>query len=290
MSEISIASDARSSSAGHMFSEVDWLDAHFTWMRPEYEEMLRWVGLQSGWHVLDAACGPGSFLPLMCELVGQTGRIDVIDIAPENVAAVEKRIATEKWQASVFTKVGNILALPYEPDSFDAIWCANTTQYLTDEELRTMLSEFRRVVRPGGLIAIKDYDATVQQVQPTNPTLLEHFRDAALQNGSAELKAAYQQLFRVVDLPRWLRDTGLTELRQKPTFMLRMQPLDEIAKAFMTGFFQFHASVASTLGLPEDEITIWQQLADFDSPNHIFKNPDFQYRCVQTVVIGSVSK
>ncbi len=72
------------SSTGHTFAESDWLDVHFLAMQPDYEEMLRWVGLQPGWHVLDGASGSGSFLPLMTELVGPSGKVSAVDLAPEN--------------------------------------------------------------------------------------------------------------------------------------------------------------------------------------------------------------
>jgi hypothetical protein len=34
-----------------------YLDLHFEACRPAYEAMLRSVGLQSGWRVIDAGCG-----------------------------------------------------------------------------------------------------------------------------------------------------------------------------------------------------------------------------------------
>jgi hypothetical protein len=46
-------SESHSSSAGHEFAAPEWLDLHFLAMQPEYEEMLRWVGIQPGWHVLE---------------------------------------------------------------------------------------------------------------------------------------------------------------------------------------------------------------------------------------------
>ena len=171
MSNSGSSADRRSSSTGHALSDADWLDTHFAWMRPEYEEMLRWVGIKRGWRVLDAASGPGSFLPLMSELVGPEGKIDAIDLAPENISVLERRAAAEKWPTPVMTQVGNILNLPYADGAFDAVWCANTTQYLTDDELQVMLREFRRVVRPGGSVAVKDYDITLQQIHPTG----QHF-------------------------------------------------------------------------------------------------------------------
>jgi predicted methyltransferase len=60
---------------GQVGTEAGFLDAHFEACRPEYEAMLRSVGLQPGWTVLDAACGGGSYLPLLAETVG-AGRID----------------------------------------------------------------------------------------------------------------------------------------------------------------------------------------------------------------------
>lgn len=105
-------SSTHDSSTGHSFAAAAWLDNHFISMQPEYEEMLRWVGLQPGWHVLDAACGSGSFLPLMTELVGPTGQISAIDLAPENVCVVEQRAQQSNWPAPVTARVGNIVALP----------------------------------------------------------------------------------------------------------------------------------------------------------------------------------
>ena len=276
--------ETHTSSTGHNFAGADWLDTHFLWMQPEYEEMLRWVDLQPGWHVLDAACGGGSFLPLMTELVGKDGRVSALDLAPENVQTVEQRARQSQWPAPVEARVGTILALPYEDHSFDAVWCANTSQYLSDEELRTMLAEFRRVVRPGGLVAIKEYDITTQLLQPLSPRLFPHFQQAMFRAGSAY----YHQLYRAIDLPRWLRAAGLLAIRQKPTLMVRFGPLPSIAKAILGGFLNYCATEAQKLDLSAEEIATWAQLADIDAPDHIIHDPDFQYRAIQTVFVGRV--
>ena len=67
---------------GQVGTEAGFLDAHFEACRPEYEAMLRSVGLQPGWTVLDAACGGGSYLPLLAETVGSGGAIAAFDLAP----------------------------------------------------------------------------------------------------------------------------------------------------------------------------------------------------------------
>ena len=57
------------SSTGQVGTAGGFLDTHFEACRPEYEAMIRSVGLQPGWRVLDAACGGGSYLPLISALV-----------------------------------------------------------------------------------------------------------------------------------------------------------------------------------------------------------------------------
>jgi ubiquinone/menaquinone biosynthesis C-methylase UbiE len=113
------------------------------------------VGIKSGWNVLDAGCGGGSFLPLLAELVGSGGHISTYDLAPENVGIVDSLVENGQFLCSIETRVGNLTSLPYEDNRFDAVWCANITQYLTDDELSQMLAEFCRVVRPEGLVAVQ---------------------------------------------------------------------------------------------------------------------------------------
>lgn len=272
------------SSTGQHLTSSAWLDTHFLAMQPEYEEMLRWVGLQRGWHVLDAACGNGSFLPLMTELIGPEGAISALDLAPENVQVVTERAQQSAWLAPVTARVGNILDLPYADHSFDAVWCANTTQYLTDEELHTMLKEFRRVVRPGGLIAIKEYDMTALQFQPLAPTLIFHLQETLAAAGDRQ---SYGTL-RTVQLPQWLRKAGLVELRQKPTLMLRVPPLRAVEKSLFSNYLKFCNLRAQKIALPPEELQIWQQLANDEAPDHILNHPDFQFRSIQTVFVGRV--
>ena len=287
MSDTESQSIGRFSPEGHAFSEVDWLDAHFTWMEPEYEDMLRWVELKPGWRVLDAASGPGSFLSLMSELIGATGSIDAIDLASENIAVLKGRSAVENWKSPVTARVGSITDLPYDDGSFDAVWCANTRQYLRDDQLRKTLSEFRRVVRPGGLIAVKDYDVSLQQIHPSGPLFTANFQKELYHDVRSQYRDYYHQLFRVIDLARWMRAAGIVEIRQRPTFILRQQPINEVGKSFMSEFFKFVGVAIEGLDVSESDRAIWNKLLDFESKDHPFNDPDFQYRCIQTVFVGT---
>lgn len=160
------------SSTGQTGTESSFLDAHFEACRPEYDAMLRSVGLQPGSRVLDAACGSGSHLPLIAELVGPQGSIAAFDLAADNIAHVDTLVTGWRNACPVEARVASLLALPYAEAEFDAVWCANALEYLSDEEVSTAVTEFCRVVRPGGMVAIKDADPGLWLFSPGDPTLL----------------------------------------------------------------------------------------------------------------------
>lgn len=147
-----------------------------------------------------------------------------------------------------------------------------------------MLSEFRRVVRPGGLVAIKEFDITTQLLEPLPPLLFPHFKEAMLRAGSAW----YYQLHRTINLQQWLRRAGLHDLRQRPTLMTRFQPLSASTQSLLTGFLQYCQAQLPQLDLPTEEVKLWTALADVEAPDHILNHPDFQYRAIQTVFVGRV--
>src|SRR3974390_2166992 len=88
-------------------SSANWLDAHYLACESEYQAMLRAAGIQPGWHVLDAGCGSGGFLPAMAELAGPQGRISAIDMAPEHMAAVRGRAESDQFACPVNASVGD---------------------------------------------------------------------------------------------------------------------------------------------------------------------------------------
>jgi arsenite methyltransferase len=156
-------------STGHELGDAPWLDVHFESARSEYEEALRFVGIKPGWTVLDAGCGSGGYVPPIGEHVGSTGRVAALDLAPENVAQAERLVREGRYMAPVDLRIGSVLDLPFADAAFDCVWCANVAQYLTDKEFARVMGEFRRVVKPGGIVVVKDFDATLFQLERTYP-------------------------------------------------------------------------------------------------------------------------
>ncbi|MEZ4868580.1 MAG: methyltransferase domain-containing protein [Caldilineaceae bacterium] len=269
-------------STGHALSEASWLDIHFEVARHENEAMVREVGFQPGWHVLDAGCGGGSFLPLISQLIGLTGKITALDLAPENIAIVEQRAAANHFACTVEAKLGSITQLPLADHSFDALWCANVVQYLTEEAFHQSAREFRRVLRPGGVLALKEMDLTAMQLGPLDPALIWRLF-AALRKHNPTIWALY-----TLDFPRWLQQAGFTVYSNKTLLAVDRHPLTENQQALAQGGFGYLADLAATVpDLSPADRAIWQQqLGEPTSPDYIVQQPDFYWRRPYTLILA----
>ncbi|GAA1170115.1 ubiquinone/menaquinone biosynthesis C-methylase UbiE [Kitasatospora gansuensis] len=254
------------SSTGLGFTHHTIVDTHFRACREPYLALLAQAGLQPGWHVLDAGTGTGDFLPAIAQLLGPTGRITALDLAPENASLAASRFPSSQLGLPLDVRQGSVLQLPYPDDSFDAVWCSNTVQYLDDTELATALAEFTRVVRPGGLIAVKDLDAHLITARPSDPYLFtDFFRLAGATPGYA------RQLLRTRDLYRHLRTAGLTAVHQQAVLIEHHAPLTPDAHTFYTTACTQLAHQARALDLPE---TWLDYLRSPEDPAHPLNHPD----------------
>jgi arsenite methyltransferase len=264
------------SSTGHRLSNVAHLDAHYVWSQRTYEAMICAVGLQAGWHVLDAGCGSGSFLPLMADLVGPNGKIDAYDLAPENIAHVQAMV--DHWDVAVEARVGSVTTLPYADDTFDAVWNANVTQYLTDNQVTEMLEEFVRVVKPGGVIAIKEVDDTALIFQPFNTFVWWRFQE--------QMGRKNPGWFRTLALPKWLRRAGLVEITYQSYWAEQSMPLSAQDRNFVAGGLKFWGKEFESLDLSDSDKQHGQVLQDVDSPDHPLNSPDFYFRSSYGLAVG----
>ena len=118
---------------------------HVTWGGPRSIQTVR-DHLPQGCRVLDAGCGNGRhFLPL--SRLYRTVGIDISKKALEG-----SKTYLEKSGQNSEHLVSSVTSLPFDDESFDGIVCYGVLQHLFTDDRRAAVSEFKRVLSPGGLL------------------------------------------------------------------------------------------------------------------------------------------
>jgi ubiquinone/menaquinone biosynthesis C-methylase UbiE len=280
-----MATDPQSTTAnslGQQLAHAAQLDGHFLKCQAEYEAMARAVGIQPGWHVLDAGCGTGVFLPLLNELVGPTGQITAIDVAPENRQRAQQLVDALAIGANITIQAGDVTQLDFADNTFDAIWCANVTQYLTDEQFAAMLQAFLRVSKPGGLVGLKEFDVTTWQFLPGDPLLMPRKTETQKRAGALQVSGSLRApLFR-----SWLLEAGFVDVWLKNFVSECQPPLDPAVNDFLRNLLSWLANNAQTADISAEDKASWHQLGEVDAADHILKRPDFYSRESHILVVG----
>lgn len=150
--------------------EPDAVRSMFDRIAPAYDAMNRvmTVGLDQRWRrlavefvvqpgdrVLDACCGTGD---LALEAERQGGQVIGLDFSERMLERARSKSQTVEWLQ------GDLLALPFEDGSFDAATVGFGVRNVADLELG--LRELRRVLRPGGRLAILEITQPRGRLKP----------------------------------------------------------------------------------------------------------------------------
>lgn len=134
-------------------------ERRFEWYAQAFGPMMAWccdkAGLRPGHRVLDVACGTGLPALVAARRVAPGGQVTGIDLAPEMLAAARRRARADGLDNIEFVEM-DAERLQFRDDSFDAVTCATALMFFPDAV--GALREMRRVLRPGGRLAIAVWD------------------------------------------------------------------------------------------------------------------------------------
>ncbi len=104
--------------------------------------------LRPGERILDAGCGSGRLIPVICEQIGPQGSLVELDFAPGML-----EIGRCKASGGHVTFVpGDAHCLPLPDQDFDKVIALALLPHLDDKD--AALKEFHRVLKPGGMLII----------------------------------------------------------------------------------------------------------------------------------------
>lgn len=154
--------------------------------------------------------------------------------------------------------------------------------YVTDDDSARVLSELRRVTRPGGLIASKESDGELFRLPPVPRQHRAPFDHANLVIPG--FRRARQNL-------HWYRRAGLEDVWAKSVLVERWAPLDDVNRQHILGLCRGGLVTLNKLdpaSVSDETRAFWEQQADPESPNCVANRPDFAFAVAQVVTVGRV--
>ena len=116
---------------------------------PIAQDLMEAASIQPGERVLDVACGTGVVTRMAAERAGNNGQVAGLDLSPAMLAVARSRtpngLSMDWYETSAE-------AMPLPDGGFDVALCQMGLQFIANR--RQALEEMRRVLRPGGRIAL----------------------------------------------------------------------------------------------------------------------------------------
>ena len=123
-------------------------------------KVLKEVGIEPGFLVLDYGCGPGGYILPTLELVGASGRVYALDINPLAIRMVQK-LASSKGLANLQTILSDC-ATGLTDESIDVVLLYDIFHMLDDPD--GILKELYRVLKPGGILSFSDHHMKKEKI------------------------------------------------------------------------------------------------------------------------------
>lgn len=188
-----------------------------TWRTVENSAGYLLPHLHPGQTVLDVGAGPGTITLDLARLVAP-GAVTGLDAAAD-VVAQAAALAVAEGVDNVEFVVGDAYALDRPEDGYDVVHAHQVLQHLARPV--DALREFRRVLAPGGVVAVRDVDYEGVIWHPRVPAL-DEWLDVYLRTHRAVTgESAAGRL-----LKAWAREAGFTEVTSSASVWLFESPAD----------------------------------------------------------------
>jgi len=254
------------------------LDALHRALESDFRAILGHMPLAPNATIVDVGCGDGFFTGLMAKRVPK-GLAIGLDSSVAFLEAARDRLAELIAAKRCRVVEGDAAAMPFESGSIDAILSAHSMQ--SYESIPDVLAECRRVLKPGGLLAVLETDNVHSIMLSWPPDLELAVRQAEHREIGDE--DSYLGTYFPRFAPRMLHDAGFQELRREYAFLHRQRADDAALADYVTSYIHdLTERLADVLSAPHFDRL--RQLTDRNSPRYLPRQDNFFFGSLQTLV------
>lgn len=172
--------------------------------------------LKPGMRLLDIGCGPGSITRGLAERLAP-GEVVGIDLSTQTLADARQDAAT-RGITNLRYEEGSVYNLAFPDASFDVVFAHQVVQHLREPAIA--VREMLRVLRSGGLIAVRDVDWGTVAYWPSDPWIDRfidvHVKTWSQNGGDPRIGRKLRALFNATEVAdlritgsQWCYATGL---------------------------------------------------------------------------------
>ncbi len=248
---------------------------------PEARVLIADLGLGPGSTGLDAGCGVGLYALWLAEAIGLRGRVIGIEPTAERADAARELVGKRLDPGRLEFREGDATALDLPDASCDWVWCGDVLHHILDTE--KALGEFRRVLRPGGRIVVKESQVLSAMFLPGHPALERRIQLAEIERTLEEGGGRSFQERRQTTLAS-LRAAGFADIATRSYLLERRAPLTAAARDYiqLTVFDRNWGERLRPLLTPADW-ALRSELCDASSPRHVLASAD--YYCLYPITV-----
>jgi ubiquinone/menaquinone biosynthesis C-methylase UbiE len=114
-------------------------------------------GIREGMTALDLGCGSGAFVTGFARAVGEHGRVYALDMQEEMLHQLQRKLSRPEHAdiKNIRLIAAKAYELPFRDASIDACFAVTALQEIPDG--KRALGEIRRILKPGGLLAVTEF-------------------------------------------------------------------------------------------------------------------------------------
>lgn len=188
----------------YLHGHTDAVMKSHTWRTVENSAPHLIAHLHPNQRLLDVGCGPGTITIDLARRVAP-GAVVGFDAAAGVIERAQSLLGGDDAPTNCAFVVDDVYEIGADDDSFDIVHAHQVLQHLTDPV--AALLEMRRVLKPGGLLAVRDADYGAMSWAPSAPALdrwMEIYQAIAADQGSMPDAGRY--------LLGWVMEAGFIDI------------------------------------------------------------------------------